>query len=105
MSFKIKIPLYAKQEARNSLALRKSLSKSKKFGLGIRTAKKLQIRSGIEQAEKLIRRKYLTSDEALSYYRFYARFKNCKTPKCEGAISLWGGRKFGKYLESILKSE
>lgn len=101
MTFKIRIPKYAKQEAKNSLALRKSLSKSQKFGIGKATATKLNIRSGVEQAQKLIRRTYLTSEEALAYYRFYLRFRKCTTPKCEGAISLWGGRRFGQMLEKI----
>lgn len=100
---KIRIPQYAKDEARNSLALRKDLSKSKKFGLNKKQAKKNNIRSGIDQAKKLINNKFLTKKEAMAYYRFYSRFKNCRTKKCKGAIGLWGGRRFGRMLVDVFK--
>lgn len=103
MTFRIKIPKYAKQEAKAALKLRDSLIKSKKFGLDKSQANKEGVKSGVEQAQKLIRRSSLTSKEALDYYRFYNRFKNCRTPKCEGAISLWGGRRFGKMLDNIFR--
>ena len=99
---KIRIPIYAKQEARDGLATRKLLSKTKKFGLNKTQAKISGVRSGVEQAKKLIRRKLLTKQEALAYYRFYQRFKACKKSKCEGALKLWGGRRFGKMLSNAL---
>lgn len=100
---KIRIPQYAKDEARNSLALRKDLSKTNKFGINKRQATKLKIRSGVEQAKKLIANKFLSKTEAMAYYRFYSRFKNCRTKKCEGAIALWGGRRFGRMLVDVFK--
>lgn len=99
---RIRIPLYAKQEARDALRTRKVLSKTKKFGLNKKQAKLAGVRSGVEQAQKLLRRTFLTKSEAFAYYRFYQRFKSCKTLKCEGAIKLWGGRRFGLYLTKLL---
>ena len=102
MNIKIRIPLYAKQEAKDALAKRKLLSKDEKFGLNKKQAKLSNVRSGVEQAKRLVNNKFLTKKEAFAYYRFYQRFKGCKTSKCEGAIKLCGGRRFGKMLSNVL---
>jgi hypothetical protein len=93
---RILIPTHAKNNAKKALKIRKRLSKSKKFGLSRKKAKKLGVISGLNQAKYLINNKYLTMNKAMQYYRFYQRFKNCRTKKCENALNLWGGRKFLK---------
>lgn len=93
---RLKIPKYAKEEARRALELRRSLPASKKFGITNNEAKKLGIASGVERAKQIMQRKYLPQSDTKRVAAFYQRFKGCKTPKCEGAIGLWGGRKFGK---------
>jgi len=93
---KLLIPQYAKKAARRALSLRKKQSKSKKVGLSVSQARKQGIRSGVSQAKYLISHKYLSPRKAIPYYRFYQRFKNCMTKRCEQALDLWGGRKFLK---------
>jgi len=100
----IKVPAYAKKDARKALSLRDSLPKSKKFGINKKEAKSLGIASGVERAHQLSKNKYIPIEDAKKVAKFYNRFKNCRTPKCEGAIDLWGGRKFGRNLNARLKA-
>ena len=94
----IKIPKYAKEDARKALELRRTLSNSNKFGITKAEAKELGINSGVERAKQIINNDYLNEEDAKRVGAFYDRFKNCRTPKCEGAIKLWGGRRFGRIL-------
>lgn len=94
----------AKKKAARALKLRKSLPKSKKFGLDKQQAKKLGINSGVERAKQIVRSKSLLLDDAKAVSRFYNRFRNCRTKNCEGAIDLWGGRDFGKKATVFVKS-
>lgn len=100
---KINIPEYAKQEAKKGLELRKSLPRSKQYGLTEEEAEVLGIKSGVERAKQIIKNNYLTKDDAKRIVAFYSRFKKCDTPKCKGSIKLWGGRKFGKKLTKKLR--
>jgi hypothetical protein len=96
----------AKSKARKALILRKQLPKSKKFGIDKKEASKLKIYSGVERAKQLVRSKTIPLEDAKKVARFYSRFKNCKTPKCVGALDLWGGKEYGKYLyKKIYKNE
>jgi len=94
----VSVPEYAKVAARRGLRLRKLASSSRKFGITREQANKLGIDSGIERAKQLIREKRITESKAKRIARFYSRFKNCFTPKCEGAHLIWGGRKWEKVL-------
>lgn len=101
MSIKLKVPLYAKNEAKKGLKLRKKATKNQKAGLTKNEAKKLRIQSGVERAKQIVKNKYLEEKDLRSMARFYLRFQNCKTPKCEQAIKLWGGRQFLNLLVKI----
>ena len=94
----IKIPNYAKEEAKKSLKLRDSLPKSKKFGIDKTEASRLKIASGVERAKQIMNNKRISVEDAKKVARFYSRFKNCKTDKCKGAVGLWGGEKWGNKL-------
>jgi len=94
----IKVPPYAKQAAIKGLEERKMLSDSKKFGLNYKEAKSLGIASGVRRAYQLKSQENINEETGKRIGRFYARFKNCETPKCEGAINIWGGRRFGKKM-------
>lgn len=96
MKEKIRVPNLAKEEAKNALRYNLSVSQSKKVGLSKAEASKIGINSGIERAKQLINNKFISNEDAKAVARFYQRFKNCKTKRCEMAISLWGGRKFGR---------
>jgi hypothetical protein len=100
MQKRIKIPKYAKNQAKKGLEERKK----NKAGLTPKEAKKLGIYSGVARAKQIISNKYLDEKDLKSIARFYIRFKNCKTPKCETAIKLWGGRKFGLFLYNLFYS-
>ena len=95
---RIKVPLLAKEEARNGLRYNRSVPDSKKVGLSKSEASELGINSGIQRAKQLIRSKTISEEDARAVARFYQRFRNCRTKRCEVAISLWGGRKFGRDL-------
>lgn len=86
-STKLLIPIYAKKAAKRALSIRKQ-SKTQ--------TKKASIISGANQAKFIISNKYLTKAKARQFYKFYQRFKNCRTKKCDMAMALWGGRKFLK---------
>jgi len=94
MPEKIKIPYYAKTSAREGLEERKV----NKAGLNKSEARRLGISSGIERAKQLINNKFLKEDDAKAVARFYLRFRNCKTKRCETVLKLWGGRSFGKSM-------
>lgn len=97
----IRIPFYAKVSARRGLEERKENN----AGLTKSQAKRLGINSGVERAKQILRNKYLKESEAKSVARFYLRFRNCKTNRCETALDLWGGRKFGSLLSRIYYSK
>jgi len=100
-----KVPSYAKKKASAALKKREMLPESKRFGITKQQAKKLKINSGVERAKQIKRSKTVPEKDAKRIAAFYQRFKNCKTPKCEGAIDLWGGRRWGRELSSELKKK
>lgn len=93
---RINIPSYAKTAARKALQQRARLPPSKRFGIDKQQARRLGINSGVERARQIIRSDSLSQQDAKRVSAFYNRFKNCRSPKCEGAINLWGGRRFGR---------
>ena len=92
----LRIPSYAKNKAREGLDERRSLPQSRRFGIDKSEANRLGIASGVERARQIIRNKTLPESDGKKVARFYSRFKNCDTTKCEGSLKLWGGRRFGK---------
>jgi hypothetical protein len=94
MSKRIKIPLQAKREARRGLQEREK----NKAGLTPSEAKILNITSGVDRANQLIKRDTLSESDAKQVARFYLRFRNRTGAKAETALRLWGGRKFGLSL-------
>jgi len=98
MSKLIRVPQYAKFEAKKGLIERKL----NKAGLTKTQASKKGVSSGVERAKQIIRNTYISEKDAKAIARFYSRFKNCRTSRCETAIKLWGGRRFGKKLYSDL---
>lgn len=103
MSKKIKIPKYVKETVKKALEERKKLPVSERYGLTKKQAEKKGIQSGVERANQLKNNSYITEFDARRIIAFYERFKGCKTKKCEGAINLWGGRKFAQFLRKIYK--
>jgi len=97
MPKRLKVPQYAKAEAKKGLVERKE----NKAGLTPKEAKKMGVFSGVAMANKIISNIYLEEDDLKRIGRFYIRFKGCKTARCETAIKLWGGRRFGKLLSKI----
>lgn len=95
----MKIPQYAKDAAERGLLLREEFPKPP--GLTKEQAARLGINSGVERAKQIINEAELSEYDLQSMRRFYARFKNYRTPRAEVAIMLWGGRKF---LERISKA-
>lgn len=100
---KLYIPKYAKTAARNALKKRKSLPKSKRFGLDRNQASKLGINSGVERAKQISSSRYVTLKDAKRIAAFYNRFKSGKSSKIDGAINLWGGRAFGRKAATFVK--
>ena len=100
MSKRIKIPQYAKAEAKEGLNLRK------KFGGGLtkQEADMMGISSGVERAKQIGNNKFLSEEDAKSVARFYIRFKNRTSIRSKVAVKLWGGAKFGKLLNKIYYS-
>jgi hypothetical protein len=94
----ISIPRYAKTAARKGLAIRMKLKKSEQFGLTKTEADAIGIASGVERAKQIINNKYMNTDDAMRVARFYARWRNQSSKKIEGAILIWGGRRWGKEL-------
>lgn len=99
----LKIPTYAKREARKALEERRKLPESRKFGLDKKEAEKLGINSGVERAKQLIRSDSLPIEDVKAVARFYQRFRNCRTKNCEYSIKLWGGRRFGRLCVDFVK--
>lgn len=95
---RVPIPQYAKEDARKALELRRKLADSRKFGIDKDQAAKLGINSGVERAKQIIRNKYLDEEDARRVAAFYDRFRNKRGERAEGAIDLWGGRRFGRML-------
>lgn len=93
---RLKVPLYAKEKAMKALERRALLPPSKRFGFNKRQARVAGVQSGVARAEQLIRDDSIGLSDAKSMALFYSRFKNCLTVRCEGAIDLWGGRRFLK---------
>lgn len=93
---RFKIPSYAKQSATKGLNYNLLVSKSKQVGLTKQEANKLGINSGIERAKQIIKQDSLDLEDVKSVARFYLRFRNCKSKRCEMALNLWGGRRFGR---------
>lgn len=93
MPKRIKIPQYAKAEAKEGLKLRK------KFGGGLtkQEADMMGINSGVERAKQIVNNKFLSEEDAKSVARFWMRFRNRKSPKSKVALKLWGNN-FGKAL-------
>lgn len=91
---RIKVPDYAKKAAGQGLRERIF----NKAGLTKSEAKKLGIASGVERAKQIIRKKSIPEEDAKRIGAFYDRFKNCRTDRCETAIKLWGGRRWGRKL-------
>lgn len=91
---RIKIPMFAKNEAKQGLKEREK----NKAGLTPTQARLLGITSGVFRANQLIKKKAISEDDAKAVARFYLRFRNRKTPRTETALRLWGGRRFGRAL-------
>jgi hypothetical protein len=94
----MRLPIHehAREAARKALNERSQLNNSQKFGLDKRQADKLGIASGVERAKQIIRNDTLPEEDGRKVARFYSRFKNKRGKRAEGALDLWGGRKFGK---------
>jgi len=91
---RVKVPSYARKTAGQGLRERVF----NKAGLTRTEAKKLGITSGVSRAHQLLKSKTISEEDAKRIAAFYDRFKNCKTPRCETAIKLWGGRRFGRKM-------
>lgn len=100
-----RIPRYAKLAARKALKLRASLPPSKRFGLSPAQARKLGIMSGVQRAKYILNNKYISLTQLMSVAAFYSRFRKKRTVRAEGAIGLWGGRKFGQYAIRITRRD
>lgn len=100
---RLKITQEAKQKARSALELRASLPKSRKFGLSPTQAEDEGVFSGVSRARQIIANDTLSEADARRVAAFYLRFRNCRTPKCEGALNLWGGRAFGKMAVKFVR--
>jgi len=103
----IKVPKYAKKNAKKGLDNRKNASKSEKFGLSPGEAKTKGISSGVSRARQLIREDKIRESTAKDIKSFLSRFhgmasNNGYTDKILGSIQLWGGnrnKRFLKYLQ------
>lgn len=89
----IRVPQYAKQNARQGLNDRASASKSEKFGLSRSQAAKKGISSGVARANQLIREDRIRESTARDIKSFLARFHGMAasdgyTDKILGSIRL-----------------
>jgi len=100
---KLNVTNLAKIAAKDALNKRKSLPKSKHFGLGIEEARRQGIVSGVGRAKQLIRSDTISCNDAKRVAAFYQRFKNRSSPKVEGSLDLWGGRDFGRKAVKFVK--
>lgn len=100
MPRRIKIPFYAKVEAKKGLFLRK------KYGGGLtkQEASLLGIDSGVERAKQLIRNTYMYEPDLKATARFWIRFRRRKTMRSKVARLLWGGDRWGRLLYKIYYS-
>ena len=96
IALRLEVNQSAKDKAKRALEKRKSLPKSRQFGLDKESAQKAGVNSGVERAKQLVKEDSINISDAKRVSAFYQRFKNCETEKCEGAIDLWGGRQFGR---------
>lgn len=94
---RIAIPMYARDAAQQGLELRRQYA-GEKPGLTDAEARRTRIRSGVRSALIISRSKTLSIERAKAAARFYLRFRNCATERCEIALLLWGGRRWGKEL-------
>tara|TARA_Y100000004_G_scaffold85075_1_gene95489 strand:- start:5339 stop:5617 length:279 start_codon:yes stop_codon:yes gene_type:complete len=83
---------YAKQKSKEALEWNKKQPRSKRVGTLI----------GRVRARQLIRDDFVTEATAKRIVAFYDRFKGCGTERCEQALNLWGGRKYGKRLKEMM---
>ncbi len=90
-----KVPLYAKKAAQTALNWNARQPKSKRVGTA----------SGLARARQLIRNDYIDRSTAVKIAAFYARFKGCNTERCNQALNLWGGRKYGLMLSRKLNKK
>ena len=103
----IKVPKYAKENARKGLNMRSSASKSEKFGLSPGEAKSKGVSSGVSRARQLIREERIRESTAKDIKNFLSRFhgmaaRDGYTDKILGSSRLWGGnrnKRFLKYLQ------
>ena len=100
---RVYIPPYAKRAAEEALLLRQRLPRHLRFGIEKKQAEEQGIFSGVERAKLLIRQKYLSENDAKRVAAFYNRYKGRHSFKVDGALGLWGGRKFGQYLVRKIK--
>lgn len=103
---RIRIPEYAKANARKGLKKRKKLSKSKKYGLSSEEASRKGINSGVERARQLIDNGSLSREDANEVKSFLARNKGQAdqygwTTKILGSRRLWGGEKSGRFQDYL----
>lgn len=90
---RLEVPGYAKNLAREALEKRKQLSPSRRFGLDREQARKEGVYSGVQRARNIIQKKSLSLQEAKRVAAF-SRFLNNRSDRAQGAIDLWGGRRF-----------
>lgn len=83
---------YAKKKAKESLEWNKNQPRSKRVGTFI----------GRYRARQLINNDYVSEATAKRIVAFYDRFKGCGTERCEQALNLWGGRRYGKRLKEMM---
>lgn len=101
---RLRIPAYAKNQAREGLRERRELPKSRRFGLDREQARREGVYSGVERARNILRKRSLSLQEAKRVSAF-SRFLNKKSERAEGAIKLWGGRRFIKRAKSFVKEQ
>lgn len=101
---RLRVTARAKQKARQALRFNRD-NPSRAVGLTKKEARKEGIASGIERAKQIIRSQTLSQDDTRRVAAFYTRFKSCRTRRCEEAINLWGGRRFGKAAVESVKNK
>lgn len=102
----IRVPQYAKDNARRGLDQRSSASKGGKFGLSPGEAKSKGISSGVSRARQLIREDRIRESTARDIKSFLSRFhgmasRDGYTDKILGSICLWGGNRDKRFLNYL----
>ena len=94
------------KKAKRSAArgLRERVSFRNPPGLEPKEALRLGVVSGVSRARQLLREDSLGLEDVKSVARFYSRFKNCRSARCETALDLWGGRSFGRKAVAKVRS-